>query len=185
MPAETLLRVVEDRRKKALEQLEAEYASKRAEILKRTEAERAYIQEAARKEAVALAEKERTRIIGATKLQAKKMVFDAVEEMLEANIADLRQALVDLSRSREYPDLLGRMVKHASKRLGPKMGVICRPTDEAILKKAGARIISSKLNSAGGFKAESEDGTLELDLTFEEILRNHGEKARASILGKE
>jgi vacuolar-type H+-ATPase subunit E/Vma4 len=65
------------------------------------------------------------------------------------------------------------------------MGVICRPADEPIFKTEGLQVVSSNLNSTGGFKAESEDGTLELDLTFEEILRNHEEEARASILGKE
>jgi vacuolar-type H+-ATPase subunit E/Vma4 len=185
VPAETLLREVEDRRKKALEQLEAEYAAKRAEVLKRTEDETAYIKAAGNKEAVSLAEKERTRISGATKLQAKKMVFDAIEKMLETNMGSLRKALADLAQSKEYPALLTGMVKYASKRLGPRMGVVCRPGDEQALKKAGARLVSSDLNSIGGFKAESEDGTLELDLTFEEILRNHGEQARASILGKE
>jgi len=185
VPAETLLREVEERRKKALEQLEAEYAAKRAEVLKRTEDETSFIKATSTKEAVSLAEKERTRISGATKLQAKKMVFDAMEKMLETNMGNLRKTLADLAQSKEYPELLARMARYASRRLGPRMGVVCRPGDEQALKKAGARVISSDLNSVGGFKAESEDGTLELDLTFEEILRNHGEKARASILGKE
>jgi V/A-type H+/Na+-transporting ATPase subunit E len=185
VPAETLLREVEERRKKALEQLEAEYAAKKAEILKRTEDERAYIQESGRKEGLSQAEKERIRIVGATKLQAKKMVFDATEKMLEANIASVRKVLGELTQSKEYPALLARMVKYASGRLGKGARIIARPADEAIFKKPGVNVVSSGLNSIGGFKAESEDGTLELDLTFEEILRNHEEQVRASILGKD
>lgn len=185
MPAETLLREVEERRRKALESLEAEYAAKKAEILKRTEDERSYILESARKEGLSLTEKERIRITGATKLQAKKMVFDATEKMLEANIANLTKALGDLTRSKEYPPLTARMVKYASGRLGDGTRIMARADDEPILKKLGASVASSDLNSIGGFKAESADGTLELDLTFEEILRNHEEQARASILGKD
>jgi V/A-type H+/Na+-transporting ATPase subunit E len=185
VPAETLLREVEERRKKALEQLETEYAAKKAEILKRTEEERSYIQESARKEGLSLAEKERIRITGATKLQAKKMVFDATEKMLEANIANLRKVLGELTQSKEYPELTARMVKYASGRLGKGTRIIARPADEPAFKKSGVNVVSSDLNSIGGFKAESEDGTLELDLTFEEILRNHEEQARASILGKD
>ena len=113
------------------------------------------------------------------------MVFDAMEKMLEVNLASLRRTLAELAQSKEYPDLLARMVRYASNRLGGKMGVVSRPADEPILKKLGARVISSNLNSIGVFKAESDDGTLELDLTFEEVLRNHEERARASILGKE
>jgi len=185
VPAETLLREVEDRRKKALEQLEAEYAAKKAEVLKRTDGERSYVQDSSRKEALALAEKERTRITGATKLHAKKMVFDATEKMLEANVASLQKSMAELAQSKEYADLVARMTRYASKRLGERMGVVCRPADVSIFKKAGVSVVSSNLNSIGGFKGESEDGTLELDLTFEEILRNHEEQARASILGKE
>ncbi len=185
MPAETLLREVQDRRSRALEQLEAEFATKKAEVLKRTEVERANILESSRKEAASQADKERTRITGATKLQAKKMAFDATEKMLEENVGNLRKSLADLAQSKEYPDLLARMVRYASKRVGPRMRVVCRQADEPVLKKAGVTIASSKLDSVGGFKAESEDGTLELDLTFEEVLRNHEERARASILGKE
>jgi V/A-type H+/Na+-transporting ATPase subunit E len=185
VPAETLLREVEERRKKALEQLEAEYAAKKAEILKRTEEERSYIQESGRKEGLSLAEKERIRITGATKLQAKKMVFDATEKMLEANIASVRKVLGDLTQSKEYPALTARMVKYASGRLGNGTRIIARPADEPVFKKLGVDVASSGLSSIGGFKAESGDGTLELDLTFEEILRNHEEQARASILGKD
>jgi hypothetical protein len=61
VPAETLLREVEDRRKKALEQLEAEHSTKKAEILRRTEQEVLYIQESSRREALSLVEKERDR----------------------------------------------------------------------------------------------------------------------------
>jgi V/A-type H+-transporting ATPase subunit E len=185
VPAETLLREVEDRRKRALEQLEAEYSAKKAETNKRTQDELAYIQEWGRKEALSLAEKERTKTIGASKLQAKKLMFDATEKMLEINVGALRKTLAELAQSKEYPELLTRMVRYASRRLGPKMGVVCRSADEPILRKSGVAVVSSKLNSIGGFRAQSEDGTLELDLTFEEVLRNHEEKARAFILGKE
>ena len=180
-----MLKEVEDRRRKALEQLEADYASKRAEIQKRTQDEIAYIQESGRKEARSQSEREQTRITGAAKLQAKKMIFDATEKMLEVNVAALRKVMADLAQSKEYPDLLARMVKSASARLGGKMSVECRPADEPVFKKLGVPVTSSKLNTIGGFRADSEDGSLQLDLTFEEILRNHEEAARASILGKE
>lgn len=180
-----MLKEVEDRQKQALDQLEAEYASKRAEIQKRTDDERARILDSSKNDAQSLSEREKTRIAGAAKLQAKKMIFDATEKMLEVNLGSLRKLMADLAQSKDYPDLLARMVKYASRRLGEKMSVICRPADEPVFRKLGVRVASTKLNSIGGFKAESEDGTLELDLTFEEILRNHEDQARASILGKE
>ena len=114
------------------------------------------------------------------------MIFDATEKMLDSNLAALRQALADYAGSKEYPELIPRMAKYASSRLGGgAVEVICRPADAATLKKAGAKVVSSDLNSIGGFKAESENGELELDLTFEEVLRSHEEEARAYILNQE
>jgi V/A-type H+-transporting ATPase subunit E len=185
MGVDALLREVEDRRKKALEVLEAEYSAKREEVKKRTAEQVAYIMESAKKEAVSLAQREVTRVEGAAKLQSKKLLFDATEKLLESNIAALKDALAESASSPSYAELLTKMAKYASKRLDGKISVTCREQDEAALKAAGAKIASTTLNSIGGFKATSEDGTLELDLTFEEILRSREDEVRASILGKE
>jgi len=185
MGVDALLKEVEDRRNKALEALEAEYGAKRDEVKKRTAEQVAYLMDSAKTEAVSLSQKEVTKVEGASKLQAKKMLFDATEKLLENNIASLEQAMAEFAASPAYPELLASMVKYASKRLGGKVGVICRKADEAALKAAGAKVVSAGLNSMGGFKAENEDRTLELDLTFEEILRGREDDVRAAVLGKE
>ena len=185
MGVDALLKEVEDRREKALEALEAEYGAKQEEVKKRTSEQVSYLMGSAKKEAVTLAQKEVTRVEGASKLQSKKALFDATEKLLENNIAPLRDALAEYASSTAYPELLARMAKYASKRLGGKIAVTCRKQDEAALKAAGAKVASANLNAIGGFKADSEDGTLELDLTFEEILRSREDEVRASILGKE
>lgn len=185
MGVDALLKEVEDRRAKALESLEAEYQAKRDEVKKRTDEQLAYVAESAKTEGAAMVQKEATRVEGAAKLMAKKMTFDATEKLLEANIENLKQSLAEFASSPAYPELLPKMVHYASKRLGGKIQVICRRADEPAIRKAGVKIAAADLNSIGGFKAESEDGTLELDLTFEELLRNRGDDVRASILGKE
>ena len=185
MGVDALLKEVEDRRNKALEGLEAEYSAKRDEVKKRTAEQVAYLMDSAKTEALSLSQKEVTKVEGASKLQAKKMLFDATEKLLESNIANLEQAMAEFAASPAYPELLSGMVKYASKRLGGKVGVVCRKADEAALKAAGAKVVSASLNSMGGFKAENEDGTLELDLTFEEILRGREDDVRAAVLGKE
>ena len=77
------------------------------------------------------------------------------------------------------------MLAYASKRLGPGVTIRCRAADAAILKKLGAKVSSPNLETMGGFKATNSDGTLELDLTFEELLRNREDEARAFILGRD
>ncbi|MGA2874077.1 MAG: V-type ATP synthase subunit E [Nitrososphaerales archaeon] len=185
MAADTLLREVEEKRKKALEALDADFSTKSAEIKRRAEEEKLRIQDNAKKQAAELSQREKIRIDGASKLQAKKLVFDATEKMLENNLTTLRQALLDYAGSKEYSALLTRLVAYASKRLGGEINVVCRQADAIALKKAGVEVASSNLNSIGGFKAERKDGTLELDLTFEEILRGREEEVRGSILSGE
>lgn len=185
MAAESLLKEVEEKRKKTIQMLEAEYSAKKTEVTSKATEQRAYISDSSKKEASALSQRERIRIGGAAKLQSKKMVFDATEKMLESNIVALKQTLADLAGSRDYPDMLSKMLAYASKRLGSNIGIRSRPADATILKKLGARVTSSNLESAGGFRATNAEETLELDLTFEELLRNREEEARAFILGKE
>jgi len=185
MGVDTLLKEVEDRRNKAIQAIEAEYSAKREEVKKRSTEQAAYLMESAKKEAVTLAQKETTRVEGAAKLQSKKLIFDATEKLLENNIAGLRDALAEYASSPAYSELLAKMAKYASMRLGGKIAVTCRKQDEAALKAAGAKVAATNLNSIGGFKADSENGSLELDLTFEEILRGREDEVRASIVGKE
>jgi len=185
MGVDALLNEVEEKRKKALEALDSEYASKREEVKKRTDEQIGFVRESAKRDAAALAQKETTRIQGAAKLQAKKLIFDGTEKLLENNISALRDVLRNDASGPEYRALLRKMAHYASRRLGGKISVICRDGDAASLRAADAKIISHDLHSIGGFKAVSKDGTLELDLTFEEILRGREDDIRASILGKE
>ena len=183
--AESLLKEVEEKRKSTIQMLEAEYSAKKDEVAKRAEEQKSYIQDSAKKEAAALVQREKIRIEGAAKLQSKKMVFDATEKMLENNLDALKQLLGDFANSKDYPEMLAKMVKYASRRLGGTVTVRSRPADAPALKKLGVKVTSSDLDSIGGFRATSSDGTLELDLTFEELLRNREDEARALILGKE
>ena len=185
MAAETLLREVEDKRKRTLDHLDSEYATRINDLKRHAESDKLNIQENARKQAQEQVQREKIRIEGAAKLQGKKLIFDATEKMLEANLGELRRTLGEWVSSKDYQELLPRMVKYASKRLGGEIRIICRQDDAAALKRWGAEIVSSDLNSIGGFKAEKKDGTLELDLTFEEILRSREEEVRRSILGSE
>jgi V/A-type H+/Na+-transporting ATPase subunit E len=183
--AESLLGEVEEKRKKTIQMLEAEYSAKKDEVAKRAEEQKSYIQNSSKKEAAALVQREKIRIGGAAKLQSKKIVFDATEKMLENNVAALKQVLADFANSKDYPEMLAKLVKYASKRLGGAITVRSRPADAALLKKLGVKVTASDLDTIGGVKATNSDGTLELDLTFEELLRNREDEARAFILGKE
>jgi V/A-type H+-transporting ATPase subunit E len=180
--AESLLKEVEEKRKREEIKLEAEFSSKQQQIRKKTDEEISKISNTAQSQAKDQSQRERIRIEGAGKLKAKKLLFDATEKMLENNIALLKQAFADFARSDQYRNLLPAMVRYASNRLGGDIGVICRRQDADLFSSnSSVQVLSTDLNSIGGFKAEKKDGTLELDLTFEEILRNHQDEVRALI----
>lgn len=185
MGVDSLLKEVEGKHSKMLEALEAEYKAKGDEIRKKTAEQIAYIADSAEREAVDLSQREATRVQGAAKLQAKKTLFDATESLLENNISFLRQELAGFTESQEYRQLLPKMASYASEKLGGKISVVCRKQDEAVLKAAGAKVAAADLAAIGGFRAENADGTLELDLTFEEVIRSREDDIRAAILGKE
>jgi len=180
--AESLLKEVEEKRKREEAKLEADLSSKQEEIRIETEQEITRISDYAKAQSADQSQRERIRIEGAGKLQAKKLLFDATEKMLENNLAALKQEFADFARSDQYRNLLPQMAQYASKRLGGEVGVICRREDADLFKNIGSvKVLSTDLNSIGGFKAEKKDGTLELDLTFEEILRSHQDEVRALI----
>jgi vacuolar-type H+-ATPase subunit E/Vma4 len=183
LAAEALLGEVGERCRETIKALESEYLTKKEEVARRAAEQKSYIQESGRKEAEAAAQKEKARIEGAARLQAKKMIFEATEKELESNLAALRQVLADYAESKDYQNMLAKMVSYAEKSLGAPIGIECRPSDAAALKKLGVKVTSSDLSSIGGFTATSKDGTLALDLTFEELLRTHDEDVRAAILG--
>ncbi|MDG6914152.1 MAG: V-type ATP synthase subunit E [Nitrososphaerota archaeon] len=185
MAAEALLREVEEKRDETIRALEAEFSAKKGEVTKKAAEQRAYIQELAKKGAEVAAQRERVRIEGAAKLQAKKMMFDATEKRLESNLSALREVLAAYAESKDYQGMLTKMASYAENRLGGSMSVDCRRSDAAVLRKLGVKVASSDLPSIGGFRATSSDGTLALDLTFEELLRTHDEDVRAAILAKE
>jgi V/A-type H+-transporting ATPase subunit E len=180
--AEALLNEVEEKRRRAIEELEREYEVKKSQLREGTEARKRSILDAASSRAQAQASRERTRVVGAAKLEAKKLIFEATEKMLEQNLAQLKEVLADYSRTAEYKNLLSAMLRHAVSRLGEDCTVSCRQPDGNILRELGAKISSSDLQTIGGFKVASKDGTLELDLTFEELLRSHDDDIRAALL---
>ncbi|MEM3267547.1 MAG: V-type ATP synthase subunit E family protein [Conexivisphaerales archaeon] len=182
--AEALLRELADKKAKALKSLEQEFEAKLKEVETQTAAAIAEIQQRAQDESKLQAEKERNRIIGASKLQAKKLIFDATEKMMKENLESLQQVLKSYTESEPYKDLLLRMANYASRRLGRGMVIKCREKDKAILNDKGFKVISSDLQSMGGIIAYNSNRSLELDLRLEELLRIKEEQVRAAIAGK-
>ncbi len=74
-------------------------------------------------------------------------------------------------------------MKLQKKALDNKITVHCREEDQAVFNTQDVAIGSS-IQTLGGIIAENNDGTKELDLTFEELLRTHEDEIKTTILEK-
>ena len=72
------------------------------------------------------------------------------------------------------------MVNSSKKKLGQKIMVHCREEDRTVLKEKGVTI-GSTIQTLGGIIAENNDGTKEIDLTFEELLRTHEDEVKSFL----
>jgi len=66
--------------------------------------------------------------------------------------------------------------------LAKEIVVRCREEDKSFFK-SGVKV-GSTIQTLGGFIAENKEGTKEIDLTFEELLRNNEDEIKNTILEK-
>lgn len=66
--------------------------------------------------------------------------------------------------------------------LAKEIVVRCREEDKSFFK-SGVKV-SSTIQTLGGFIAENKEGTKEIDLTFEELLRSSEDEIKNTILEK-
>lgn len=132
-------------------------------------------------EATIKSEQESTRIIEGAKLQAKKVIFEAVNGKMDSIFAQIKTDIGNYSKTPEYKNTLKKMALTAQKSLGRNIGIGCREQDSSSFNDLGVNITKT-ISSIGGLTAENMDKTMELDLTFEELLRIHEDEIRATIM---
>ena len=183
MSIESFIREIEDRKKSEIKSLESEFNSKTAEIETEKNATLQELSENYEKESKIRSDRESARIIEGGKLEAKKILFDAINKNLDSTFNIIRQDLVEYTKKSEYKTVLEQMIKTCQKRLDKKITVHCKEEDKQFLNISDITIGSS-IHTLGGIIAENDDGTKELDLTFEELLRSNEDEIKSSILEK-
>jgi vacuolar-type H+-ATPase subunit E/Vma4 len=180
---DTFLHEIENRKKQDIENLDKELADKKSatEIKKNTAIKE--LQEHYSTEAKIKSEREASRIVEAGKLEAKKILFDAINKNLVSTLDVIKQDLSNYTKTLEYKKVLQKMVETSKKRLDKKMLVHCREEDKSVFNSEDIDIGSS-IQTLGGIIAENNDGKKEMDLTFEELLRTHEDEIKTTILEK-
>ena len=135
------------------------------------------------KEAKIKSERESSRIIEGGKLEAKKILFEAINTNLDSNFDSIKQELGKFTKSADYKKIIQKMIETSKKKLGKEIVIHCRKEDESLFKEKGITVGSS-IQTIGGIIAENKKGTKELELTFEELLRSHEDEIKNKILEK-
>jgi len=183
MSIDIFLNEIESRKKKEINELDKELDDKKSEAGTKKSTAIKELEEHYSKEAKTKSEKEASRIVEAGKLEAKKILFDAINKNLDFTFDNIKQELVNYTKTAEYKKKLQKMAETAKNTLGDNIVIHCREEDKAVF--SGKDIaLGSSIQILGGLVAENNDGTKELDLTFEELLRTHEDEIKTTILEK-
>ncbi len=180
MSIETFLIEIESRKKKDLARLNKELDEKGTAIQNQRDSQIKEIQERFANEAKLKSERELARIIESARLQAKKILFDAINANLESAFDIIKQEIKNYAKSSQYKKTLETMINTSKKKLEQNIIVHCREEDRTVLKEMGVTI-GSTIQTLGGIIAENKAGTREIDLTFEELLRTHEDEVKSFL----
>jgi len=183
MSIETFIREIETRKQKEIEGLEKDLQESKSRLQAEMNHTLKEIQERFSTEAKIKSEREQARIIEASKLQAKKIMFDAINANMQSAFAVIQQEIESYTKSTQYKKALETMVSNSKKKLGQNIIVHCREEDKSILKELGVTT-SKSIKTLGGIIAENKEGTRELDLTFEELLRTNEDQVKSFLSEK-
>jgi V/A-type H+/Na+-transporting ATPase subunit E len=180
MSIETFLLEIENRKNREIESLQKDLAEKKSKLQAEMNAAIKEIQERLANEAKIKSEREHARIIEAAKLQAKKIVFDVIKTKMQSAVDVIRQEIEAYAKSPQYKKALEKMVNSSKKQLGQNIVVHCRDEDKSTLRDMDVTIGKS-IKTLGGIVAENKEGTKELDLTFEELLRTREDQINSFL----
>jgi len=183
MSIDSFILEIDSRKKNEIESLDKELEEKKAAIESKKNSTIKEFQERYANEAKIRSEREASRIIESGKLEAKKILFDAINTNLDSTFEVIKQALRNYTKNSEYKKVLKKMVESSKKKLNEAIILHCRNEDNSVLNDLGVTVGSS-IQTLGGIVAENKIGTKELDLTFEELLRTHEDEIKNIILGK-
>ena len=178
----TFIKEIKERKSKKINIIDSTLAEKKATIQRTMESTIKEMEKQYYNEAKAISQREAARIVEAARLKAKKTLFDAINENMNSTFDTITKELKSYTRKPEYKNTLQRMLNYAKQKLGQNIIVYCREDDKIILKGMNNIIVGHSIQTIGGILAEDKNGTRELDLTFEELLRTNEDEVKNFLL---
>ena len=174
---------IQNRKKNELADLDKKLNDKKSETDSKKNSAVKELKDSYTNEAKTKAEREGARIVEAGKLEAKKILFDAINKNLDSTFDVIKKELDGYSKKPEYKQVLQKLIVYSKKVLAKKIIIHCREEDKSFFKDKDIKI-GSVIQTLGGIIAENKEKTKEIDLTFEELLRNNEDEIKNTILEK-
>jgi V/A-type H+-transporting ATPase subunit E len=129
---------------------------------------------------------QRSRAISEGKLEGRKMMLNAKEEIITRafTLANQRLAEIDQAQKERY---LSSAIKSAVSELGSDVTALCNKKDAALVSKVAKKVDSKiKVSSEGteyigGVVVRANDGSAQIDATFEGLLNRKRNDLRREI----
>jgi len=124
----------------------------------------------------------RTRSIASFKLDAKRKMLEARDEVLRAYEQQANGFLDDFAKSSDYQDFLIKVTKEGVAEIGSGAVVQVNAKDRSLLNGTGFQISPDAINSIGGAIIVSGDEKRRVDNTIESIFNDRKQELRLELL---
>jgi len=131
---DTFIAEIENRKKNDLADLDKKLNDKKSETEGKKNSAVKELKENYANEAKTKAEREGARIVEAGKLEAKKILFDAINKNLDSTFDVIKKELEGYSKKPEYKKVLQKLVDYSKKTLAKKIIIHCRDEDKSSFK---------------------------------------------------
>ncbi|MEM2963596.1 MAG: V-type ATP synthase subunit E family protein [Candidatus Anstonellales archaeon] len=164
--------------------IESEAKQKAHEIIENAQKESAKIISAAREEAQRTIHEDRAEQISATHLEASRIISNAKNEAVEAGVAKVWKEFSSLSKGKDYPNILKKLILSGISEIGKEYVLKIREQDAALVKKMGFSYTKSFISSVGGAIIMRPDQKVSSNKTFEAIFEEKKNIIKAKIYKK-
>jgi V/A-type H+/Na+-transporting ATPase subunit E len=128
------------------------------------------------------AQEDRIRSIASFKLEAKRKMLEAKDEIMRAYEDQASSFLNDFTKSPEYKDFLLKVTKDGVTQIGSDAIVQVNARDRSILNSSGFQISPDPINSIGGSIITSGDEKRRVDNTVESIFNDRKQELRLELM---
>ncbi|AJF59874.1 MAG: V-type ATP synthase subunit E [Candidatus Diapherotrites archaeon] len=138
----------------------------------------------AKKRAEEMAVAERSEVIGAAQLRARRITSDARNELVEKALSEIFGEMVKATESEDYEKFMEKIITEAEKELGEKAVVFVSSKDKKIAKKISKNVAPEDAEISGGAIIRTKDGSVSIDSSLEAIFENNRENSKKVIFNE-